>query len=46
MPNPEMANIIYLFAGQWVGGHSNSAAENALRQTLPKFSRLVALFGQ
>jgi hypothetical protein len=46
MPNPEMVNIIYLLADQWVRRHSSFAAESALRQTLPKFSRLVAIFGQ
>jgi len=46
MPNPELVNTVYLLAEQLVRGNSLSRAGKALRLTLPKFSRLVAVFGQ
>jgi hypothetical protein len=41
-----MFNDIYMLTGQRLRGISLFVAERALGQTLPKFSRLVAVFGQ
>jgi hypothetical protein len=46
MPNSEIVNVIYLLTGQLVRENSLSTAERALCETLPKLSRLVAVFGQ
>lgn len=46
MPNPEIVNVLYLVAVQWVSRDSRFGTGGDLRQTLPKFSRLVAVFGQ